>query len=193
MVNRPVGINEPPTHVVDGLRGPYRTLAEAVTTANAGDRILLRPGVYEEGLVLDKPLEVIGQGRPEEILIQAAGTNALAFRTTLGRVTNVTLRQLGGGDYFAATLVKGASPRRMSKAAASPALRIHGGRRDPSSATTASIDAGKAVWSSSTMVGALSRRTRCTAMKDTASSSETAETVVRGNQIHDNEHGRYSG
>ena len=107
VLNRPAGISEPPTFVVDSLRGPYTTLASAISAANAGDRVLVRPGTYEEGLVMDKPLEIIGQGKREEILIEAAGTNALAFRTSLGRVTNLTLRQFGGGDFFAVDIGQG--------------------------------------------------------------------------------------
>lgn len=107
VLNRPAGISEPPTLVVDSLRGPYTTLASAISVANAGERVLVRAGTYEEGLVMDMPLEIIGQGKREEIIIEAAGTNALAFRTTLGRVTNLTLRQFGAGDYFAVDIGQG--------------------------------------------------------------------------------------
>ena len=42
-------------------RGDHITIAEAIQAANPGDRILVRPGLYQEGLVLDKPLEIIGE------------------------------------------------------------------------------------------------------------------------------------
>jgi F-box protein 11 len=133
VLNEPAGISEPPTLVVDSLRGPYRALAAAISAANAGDRILVRPGTYEAGFVMDKPLEVIGQGKPEEILIQAAGENALAFRTTLGRVTNITLRQLGGGDYFAVDVSQGRltleNCRIQSDSLAG--IAVHGSGADP--------------------------------------------------------------
>jgi F-box protein 11 len=133
LLNRPADIPEPPTVVVDSLRGPHTTLASAISVANAGDRILVRPGTYEEGLVLDKPLEIIGQGRREEILIQAVGTNALAFRTTLGRVTNVTLRQFGGGDYFAVDISQGRLTLENCRIESDSlaGIAIHGGGADP--------------------------------------------------------------
>ena len=57
------GKTEPPTHVVDAYeRGDYATIGAAIAAAGPGDRILVRPGLYQEGLVIDKPLEVLGDG-----------------------------------------------------------------------------------------------------------------------------------
>ena len=55
---------EPPTHVVDAFpgRGDFTTVSAAIKAAKPGDRILVRPGLYEEGLVVDKPLEILGDG-----------------------------------------------------------------------------------------------------------------------------------
>jgi len=133
VLNQPAGISEPPTLVVDSLRGPYTTLASAISVANAGDRVLVRPGIYEEGLVMDKPLEIIGQGKRDEILIDAAGTNALAFRTTLGRVTNLTLRQFGGGDYFAVDIGQGRLTLENCRIESNSlaGIAIHGDGADP--------------------------------------------------------------
>jgi parallel beta-helix repeat protein len=107
VADRPNEPTRPPTRVVDFLRGPYFKLADAVSAADPGDRILVRPGTYDEGLVLDKPLEIINEGKTDEVIVQANGSIALAFRTTLGRVVNITLRQLGGGSYFAVDIVQG--------------------------------------------------------------------------------------
>src|SRR5215203_2821242 len=87
------------THVVDAMyRGDYTTITEAIEAAAPGDKIQVRPGLYEEGLVVDKPLEIIGQGALEEIVVQVAGTDALWFKSTMGRVRNLTLRQTGRGE-----------------------------------------------------------------------------------------------
>ena len=123
----------PPVRVVDVLRGPHFTVAEAVGAANPGDRILVRPGTYEGGIVLDKPLEIIGDGQAREIVIQATGANALAFRTTLGRVANVSLKQLGGGDYFAVDI----GPGRLTledctvESASLAGVAVHGADAEP--------------------------------------------------------------
>ena len=88
---------EPPTHVVDPLhRGDFPTITAAIQAACPGDRIVVRPGLYQENLVLDKPLEIIGQGAVEEIIVQAQDASVLLFKTNMGRVTNLMFRQLGG-------------------------------------------------------------------------------------------------
>src|SRR6516225_8499553 len=38
-----------------------KTIQEAVRCARAGARILVRPGRYEEGIVLDRDLEICGE------------------------------------------------------------------------------------------------------------------------------------
>ena len=87
---------EPPTHVVDpSLRGGFATVSAAIDAANPADRILVRAGVYQESLVVDKPLEIIGDGSAEDIEIRADDAHVLEFRASMGRVANLTLRQVG--------------------------------------------------------------------------------------------------
>jgi hypothetical protein len=58
---KPAAKSEPPTHVVDAFqRGDFATIGAAIKAARPGDRILVRPGLYQEGLVVDKPLEILG-------------------------------------------------------------------------------------------------------------------------------------
>ena len=100
---------EPPTHVVDasGL-GDFSTVGAAIKAARSGDRIVVRPGLYEEGMVVDKPLEIMGDGPVAEIEIRARSAAALAFRASIGRVVNLTLRQVGGkGDWLGVDIAQG--------------------------------------------------------------------------------------
>ena len=91
---------EPPTHVVDALhRGDFSTITAAIEAAKPGDRILVRPGLYREGFVIDKPLEIIGDGKRDDVVIEAKGKDVLLFQTTMGRVANLTMQQMGGGDW----------------------------------------------------------------------------------------------
>lgn len=93
---------EPPTHVVDPYeRGDFASVGAAIKAARPGDRILVRPGLYQESVVIDKPLELIGDGPLEDIEIRARDAPALVFRASIGRVTNLTLRQAGGEDSWA--------------------------------------------------------------------------------------------
>ena len=100
---------EPPTHVVDAWhRGDFTTVSAAIKAARPGDRILVRPGLYEESLVVDKPLEILGDGPVAEIEIRARSANALLFRASIGRVANLTLHQAGGeGTWFGVDITQG--------------------------------------------------------------------------------------
>ena len=96
-VARVTARSEPPTHVVDAYqRGDFATVSAAIKAARPGDRILVRPGLYQEGLVIDKPLEILGDGPVADIEIRARDANAVVFRANIGRVANLTLRQAGG-------------------------------------------------------------------------------------------------
>ena len=92
----PASKTEPPTHVVDPMgRADFTTIGSAISASNAGDRIMVRPGLYQEELVIDKPLEIICDGYRDDIVVQSSKGNALLFQTTMGRVSNLTLRQTG--------------------------------------------------------------------------------------------------
>jgi F-box protein 11 len=100
---------EPRIWVVDAEpnRGDFQTLADAIQAASPGHRILVRPGCYHEGLRLEKPLEIIGDGKPEDIVVEAAGQDVIFFNTNFGRVAGLTLRQAGGGQFYAVDICQG--------------------------------------------------------------------------------------
>jgi len=99
---------EPPTIVVDAFhRGDHTTLADALAAAKPGDRILVRPGLYREGVVVDKPVEIIGDGELENIVIEANGKSTIVFRANMGRIANLTLRQTGGGKCYCVDIGQG--------------------------------------------------------------------------------------
>lgn len=127
--------------LVVGIDHPMIT--KAIEAANPGDRILIRPGLYREGLVMDKPLEIIGEGSPGNVVVQARGKSALLFQTTMGLVTNLTLQQMEGGEWHCVDIaqgrldLKGCDITSQSRACvaihggADPRLRcnrIHGGK-----------------------------------------------------------------
>ena len=100
---------EPPTHVVDASqRGDFATIGQAINASRPGDRILVRPGLYEEGLIVDKPLEILGDGPVRDIEIRAHSAHVVLFTATMGRIANLTLRQLGGeGAWFGVDIAQG--------------------------------------------------------------------------------------
>ncbi len=99
---------EPPTCIVDSLhRGDFTTITEAIKKVAPGTRILIRRGLYKEGLVIDKPLEIIGDGDAGDVVIQATGTQVIKFQTTMGRIVNLTLQRMGGGNWPCVDIAQG--------------------------------------------------------------------------------------
>jgi F-box protein 11 len=142
---RPATQNEPETLVVDawGRKGS-KSLGETIRRAPAGARILIHPGVYEEALVIDKPLEILGQGEHEDILIRVSGAHVIEFKTNMGRLVNLKLRQAGGESCSAVDITQGrleledcdisseSGPCVVIRDGADPRLRrnrIHGGKK----------------------------------------------------------------
>ncbi|MHB8118067.1 MAG: right-handed parallel beta-helix repeat-containing protein [Methanothrix sp.] len=85
----------------------YSTNNEPIKDASPGDKILIHPGIYQEGLILNKPLDIIGEGMLDSIIVQAIGQSALLFKTDEGCVANLTFQQMGGGNWFCIDIAKG--------------------------------------------------------------------------------------
>ncbi|MBV9761524.1 MAG: right-handed parallel beta-helix repeat-containing protein [Acidobacteriaceae bacterium] len=99
---------EPPTLIVDAMhRGDHVSIAEAVKAANPGSRILIRAGLYRESIVIDRPLEIIGDGRPGDVKIVGSETHAITFKANIGRISNLTIFQESKDDYNAVYISQG--------------------------------------------------------------------------------------
>lgn len=70
--------------------GDYTTITAAITAAYAGDVIEVKPGFYEEDVVINKDIDLIGSG-PKYTTIQATidGIQVEADRTT--KIANLTI------------------------------------------------------------------------------------------------------
>jgi tetratricopeptide (TPR) repeat protein len=70
----------------------FRTIGEAVRVASEGQRILVRPGVYREGIILDHDVEIIGDGPMDQCVIETE--DAACVLVNAGRVViqNLSLR-----------------------------------------------------------------------------------------------------
>jgi parallel beta-helix repeat protein len=97
-----------PTLVVDALcRGHHTTITQALAAAKPGTKILVRPGLYKESIMIDKPVEIIGDGAPGEVVIEATGNNTVSFQANIGRIVNLSFRQTGGGKWFCIDIAQG--------------------------------------------------------------------------------------
>jgi len=99
---------EPPTVIVEQRnQGDYATITEALKAVKAGTRILVRPGVYKESIVIDKPVEIIGDGERNDIVIEAFDDFTILFEANNGKIANLTIRQTGNLRYRAVEINQG--------------------------------------------------------------------------------------
>lgn len=100
--------SKPRTWVVDAKnRGTHTTIKAALEAASPGDYILVRPGVYQGGLVIDKTVEIIGEGDVDKIIVLAKGKSVIVIKATEGRIVNLTLRQMGGLFHYGVSIEQG--------------------------------------------------------------------------------------
>lgn len=75
--------------------GDHTTIADAINAAKPGERILIRKGVYEGGLIIDKPLEIVGDGQLGDVEVYAEDASAIVFTASHGRIANLAVRHTG--------------------------------------------------------------------------------------------------
>jgi len=72
--------------------GDFTTIAEAVDMAQDGDTILVRPGTYDEAVVITRDITLAGDGTREDIVISSNGDDPLLSITDSDAdVSNLTL------------------------------------------------------------------------------------------------------
>ncbi len=89
-------------------RGDCQTIQEAINRSPAGGKIRVRPGIYREGLVLEKPVEIVGLGKPGDVILEVAGATVVYSVAETGRVANLSLIQAGGGNWYGVDIAGGA-------------------------------------------------------------------------------------
>ena len=88
-------------------RGDYKTINAAIAAATPGSRISIKPGTYSEGLVIDKPLEIVGDGEIDEVVIGTLGKTVITFKTMSGKISNISIRQNGLGNFNGVDITQG--------------------------------------------------------------------------------------
>jgi parallel beta-helix repeat protein len=80
------------TLVVSAMgRGNYRTISEAMNAAKDGAKILVKEVVYREGLVINKPVEIIGDGETSEIILEYSDGSCILMQTDYAKVKGLTI------------------------------------------------------------------------------------------------------
>jgi parallel beta-helix repeat protein len=86
---------EPDTITVDPHDNScFSSISAALKYANAGMRILVRPGVYYETLSLNKPVELIGTAEnPKDVIVHGSNAPAISIQASLSRIANISFYQ----------------------------------------------------------------------------------------------------
>jgi hypothetical protein len=92
-------------------RGHFESLTEAIQQAPAGARIVVCPGQYAEPVRLDKSLEIVGDGRPEDIVIESRGYHAVQIATNkpllLRGLTIRAKKDTPDGEFYGLEVLEG--------------------------------------------------------------------------------------
>jgi WD40 repeat protein/actin-like ATPase involved in cell morphogenesis len=70
----------------------YTTINAALQQAKPGTHIVVRPGIYQEDLYLDRDVEISGAGPREQIVIESNSAIAIQMATTSAKVRGITLK-----------------------------------------------------------------------------------------------------
>lgn len=88
--------------------GDYASITEALKAVAPGSRVLVRPGLYDESVVIDRRVELVGDGPREKIVIRGGAASCVRARADGARVAGVTLRGAArDGEAFFAVDVTG--------------------------------------------------------------------------------------
>jgi nitrous oxidase accessory protein NosD len=99
--------------------GGTPVIGQALARARRGARIHLRPGTYRESLVIDREVELVGEGLSGGVVIEAAegpGVHVQAAGVTL---RNITVHARGPGEESHAVSIRGSRARLENCAVAS--------------------------------------------------------------------------
>ena len=102
-----VGIDLLPIVVDQMGRTGFATISAAIAHAKPGAKILVMPGTYNESILIDKPLEIVGDGRRGEIIVKSLDAAVVRCDTARARISNLRLSQAGSERFNCVDLVRG--------------------------------------------------------------------------------------
>ncbi|HEY66040.1 MAG TPA: hypothetical protein G4O02_15870 [Caldilineae bacterium] len=90
--------------------GDYDSIAAALRSASPGTRIVVHPGYYTGGLVIDRAVEIFGDGPAAEIVVESVNAPCVQIQTDQALIRGLTLRsrvELRGSKYYAVEITQG--------------------------------------------------------------------------------------
>ncbi len=77
-------------------KGDYKSINKALAIALPDAQIRVLPGLYREAVIIHQPVTIIGEGKPQDIIIATAQGSCVLMQATKATVRGLTLRQEGG-------------------------------------------------------------------------------------------------
>ena len=77
------------------VRGAHATIKDALAAAVPGTLIVVKPGTYREALVIEKAVEIVGEGRLGQVVIEASERAAIVLDTDRAALRNLVIRATG--------------------------------------------------------------------------------------------------
>ena len=69
-----------------------QTINQALALAKEGDTILVRSGLYQESIRIDKPVTIIGDGTAEDTIVEGISFNCINMQASEAKIKNLTLQ-----------------------------------------------------------------------------------------------------
>jgi parallel beta-helix repeat protein len=73
--------------------GDFTLINDAMKAARPGTRILVKPGIYQENILINKNVELIGEGKTEDIIIESATSPLISVNTEYALISGLTLHR----------------------------------------------------------------------------------------------------
>jgi len=93
-------------------RGDFASIGEAIKNAADNTRLLIRPGIYRESIVVDKNVELVGDGETEDVLIVGENSSCLQMLADKAILRGLTVQGRGaryGKAFFGVDVQRGES------------------------------------------------------------------------------------
>lgn len=89
--------------------GQYTSINAAIKGAPEGARINVRPGIYNESVVINRNVEIIGDGPITQIVVDAVDDNCISMEAGTALVRGLTLRNRSTGKdkFYAVSITQG--------------------------------------------------------------------------------------
>ena len=111
---RPLMLARPPKKIVVDCNGDgdCMTISQAIIRAGIGTHIIIRPGRYNENVIVSKDVKIMGEGSRTEIILESCTGSPLTMATDGGSIEKITIRRLAQPSqrYEAAIVVAHGRP-----------------------------------------------------------------------------------